>query len=256
MAAQTSTDTGPAEAEVAKAEEAAPQEQPAEAEVAKADGAEGKAAQVAVYDSRGNLVGVADPADITPLANVAAPSKGDDMDEAAAAPPADAMPDAAPADPADMTPAPAADAGTPADAVPDDDVAKATAGTEGTDEHAVLKSIIAEVVAAALDARAPAEDIAKSADVAAALGEVETLKARLAVVEEQPGMPKVFTNGAVPPASQLRGQDTGAVPVDVAKALERKKAFTAATAAEQNQMAGEMQQQAIDALAAVHAARR
>lgn len=67
----------------------------------------GKAAQVAVYDADGNLVGIADPADITPLADVAAPSKGDDPGKAAAAPPA--APSAAPGPPAD--------AGTPADEV-------------------------------------------------------------------------------------------------------------------------------------------
>jgi hypothetical protein len=56
-----------------------------------------------VYDEDGNLVGIVDPADITPLA-VAEPSIGN---------------------PADMTPAPPADAGTPADDVAN--IAKATA---------------------------------------------------------------------------------------------------------------------------------
>ena len=63
-----------------------------------------------------------------------------------------------------------------------------------------LESIIAKAVAAALDGNAPAEDIAKQADVAGLTQEVETLKARLATVEEQPAAPKVFTNGQVPPA--------------------------------------------------------
>ena len=74
-------------------------------------------------------------------------------------------------------------------------------------------------MAAALGAQAPAEDIAKQADVAGLLEQVETLKARLATVEEQPAAPKVFTNGQVPPAHQMRGQDQGApAAVDVAKA--------------------------------------
>lgn len=209
------------------------------------DGDGGKPEQVAVYDADGNLVGVADPADITPLANVKAPAKNDDGEK----------PEGEPAKPAadgDMTPAPAAGAGTPADDVnKQQDTPAATDDTQ--DAHEVLKGIVAEAVTAALDARAPAGDIAKSADVAAALEEVETLKARIAKVEEQPAQPKVFTNGQTPPAHMLRGQDRQGppAPVDVAKALERKRELYTADAPEQNRIAKEMQGEAIEALAAI-----
>ena len=133
------------------------------------------------------------------------------------APPADAAPDA---DPADMTPAPPAETGTPAAAVPDDGTVTKSITTP--DVFAALESAVAKAVAAALDGRTPHEDIAKQGDVAGLLEEVETLKARLATVEEQPAAPKVFTNGAVPPANMLRGQDKGAGPVDVAKAPEMR----------------------------------
>ena len=213
--------------------------------VIKADG-DGKAAQVAVYDADGNLVGVADPADITPLANVA-PAAKDEPGEVQAEPAAD---------PADMTPAPAADAGTPAGgAADDDDVAKATTAAPETSttttDADVLKGIVAEAVIAALDARGQAEGIAKG-DAAALREEVEVLKGRLATVESQPAAPKVFANGAVPPAHQLRGQDQGAAPVTVAKAAELRSAFRSADPAEQNRLANEMQQAAIGHLAALH----
>jgi hypothetical protein len=216
----------------------------ATAPVAKAGGDAGKPAQVAVYDASGNLVGVADPADITPLANVAAPAKGDDPDEAAAAePPADPAPAA---DPADMTPAPPADAGTPAD-----DVAKSGDGGT-TDVRAVLKSIVADAVAEILEGRPPAEDIAKQADVAGLGKKFEDLLVRVAKVEEQPAAPKVFTNGQTPPADQLRGQDRGTAPrVDVTKARERKAALAAADGPEQAVIAKQMQQDAIDAWSAL-----
>lgn len=224
--------------------------------VAKADtDAPAKPEQVAVYDSEGNLVGVADPADITPLANVKAPAKNQDDDDPAK------PEDAKPADPADLAPAPSADAGTPASGAVDDDVAKATTETsagepaDGTtsDEREVLKSLVTEAVTAAFGGQAPGEDIAKQADVIRGLSEqVETLKAQVVTLGEQPAMPKVFTNGATPPPGTLRGQDQGATAVDVAKAQEMRRQFLAADPAEQNRLAGEMQQGAINTLAALH----
>ena len=210
-------------------------------QVAKADDGDGKVTMQAVFDENGNLVGIVDPADITPVAG--AGGKSDD------APAADAAPAA---DDGDMTPQPPADAGTPADAPADDNVTK-----QDQDVYAVLKSIIAETVTAALGERAPAEDVAKQADVAGLLEEVETLKSRLATVEEQPAAPKVFTNGQTPPAHQLRGQDQGAPPpVDVAKAADLKRTLYTGTAQEQNKAFGELQAAAIDQLAAMHATRR
>jgi hypothetical protein len=151
-----------------------------------------------------------------------------------------------------MTPAPAAEAGTPADGV-----AKAgeTTTTDKPDAREELMSLVTKAVEAALDARTPAEDIAKTADVAGVSEEVTALKARIATLEEQPGVPKVFTNGATPPAHMMRGQDHGAREVDVAKARERKAELYAADAPEQARIAKEMQEDAIGVLAAMHAGR-
>ena len=212
------------------------------------DGA--KPSMQAVFDENGNLVGICDPADITPVSGAGGGSD-DGMQPGPAAAAAD-----------DMTPQPAAAAGIPADAVGksagEEDVITVTQDT--------LDSIIAKAVTAALGAVAPAQDVAKQADVAGALAEVELLKARLATVEKHPAAPGVFTNGAVPPqdarplpgAAQLRGQDQGGYPqVDVAKALERKKAlYGAAGAPEQDRIFKEMRDDAVTALAAIHAAGR
>jgi hypothetical protein len=213
--------------------------------VAKADGDDAEKPKMqAVFDQDGDLIGVVDPDAITPVAGAAASPAADDGMQAG---PAAA---AAPAD--DMTPQPPAEAGTPADAV-----GKAADENVITAQPADLDSIIAKAVAAALGATAPAEDVAKQADVAGALAEVELLKARLAKVEETPAAPKVFTNGAVPPAEQLRGQDQGrnSGQIDVAKALERRhELYTAPDAGTQNQIAKSMQGDAIAALTAIYAA--
>ncbi len=189
-------------------------------------------------------MGIVDPADITPVSGAGGGSGGGAQPDPAPAPAAD-----------DMQPQPPADAGTPADAV-----GKAAPEDVITVTRDVLKSIVAEAVSAAVDAAAPAQDVAKQADVAGALAEVDALKARIAKVEEQPAMPGVFTNGAVPPndarplpaQGQLRGQDTGAQPVDLAKSAEIRKAFLAADPAEQNRLANEMQRNAIATLAVIH----
>lgn len=236
-------------APVAKAEDgpSAPQDAAeAATAVAKADGDDGgKPAQVAVYDADGNLVGVANPDDITPLANVKASPKPDG-DEVTAEPAAD---------PADMTPQPPADAGTPAGAVDDDGTVAKQDGTIALTQD-VLKSIAADAARTALEAQgaAHAEVVAKmAADNAGLAEELEVVKARLKTVEETPAAPKVFTNGAVPPANQLRGQDQGAgQPVDVAKALELKHRMYTADPAEAKQIHDDLNQLAIDGIAAIH----
>jgi len=212
-------------------------------QVIKADG-EGKTPMCVVYDQKGRLIGIVAPDDITPVANSEAEPE-DDMD-----PDGDGTEAAAPADAAtDMTPQPAAEAGTPAGAVADD-VAK----QDGTITADMLESIIAKAVAAALGAQAPAQDVAKTADVAGLSEQVETLKARLAQVEEQPAAPKVFTNGAVPPAHQMRGQDQGTAPqqVDVAKALDLKHEMYTADPARAKQIHDDMSELARAQLAAIH----
>jgi hypothetical protein len=155
-----------------------------------------------------------------------------------------------------MNPQPPAEAGTPAD-----DVAKAT---QDPDTHAVLKSAVKEALAELLGAQGPAEDVAKQADVAGLRDRLEEMAGRLETVEKQDARPGVFANGAVPPEGaippsrpSLRGQDQGAPPpVDVAKAAEMKRQMYTADPADANRIANEMQQAAIDQLAAIHAARR
>jgi hypothetical protein len=217
-------------------------------QVAKADEPEGKAKMVAVFDSKGDLVGVCDPGDITPIAGADAPAANEE--EAKPAEPE------APADPADLTPAPAAAAGVPADGVAKADE-EPVAKSDDEDPQAVLKSTVTAALREVLDADPAREDIRKQADVIAKQSEeIEALKARLVTVEESPAAPKVFTNGQTPPPGTLRGQDQGAVPVDVAKARELKQTLYKGTAAEQNQAAEEMQRAAIAQLSAIHSAPR
>ena len=248
-------DTTPAEVEKTDAPEAAelaaaPEAAAGDGQVAKADDAEPDPKMQAVFDANGKLVGVVDPSAITPVAGAVAPDAAPDATDPAAADPA-----AAAAGAGDMTPAPAADAGTPAD----DKVGKQDPNGEVTISQDVLKGIVTEAVTALLDARTPGGDVAKQADVAGLLEQVDTLKARLATVEEQPAPPKVFHNGQTPPQPVLRGQDKGGDPsqIDVGKALERKhELYTAPDAARQNEIAKEMQSEAIAQLAAIHGARR
>jgi hypothetical protein len=243
-AAEPAADAVPAE--VAKDAQGPAESAPdgAEAPVAKADAEPadgGKPEQVAVYDSEGNLVGVADPADITPLSNVKAPAKNEGEPEP-------------PADPADMTPAPAAEAGTPADGVAKE--SQETAAGLPEDPQDVLKSIVTAAMSEVLGSDPAREDIRKQAEVIAAQsGEIEALKARLETVESNPAAPKVFTNGQTPPAHQMRGQDHGSREVDVAKARERKAELYAADAPEQARIAKEMQEDAIGIYAAMRAGR-
>lgn len=208
--------------------------------VAKADG--DKAPMMVVYNQAGDLVGIVSPDDITPVANSTA-----DPDDA---PAPEADPAGTPAAD-DMTPAPAAETGTPAATVPDDGTVAKQDGTITVTQD-VLKSIISEAVTVALGAQAPAQDIAKG-DVAGLREKVEALVADIEVLKEQPAMPKVFTNGQVPPAHQLRGQDQGAGrTVDVAKAAELKHTLYKGTAPEQKAAFDEMQQMAVDGLAALY----
>jgi hypothetical protein len=214
------------------------------AQVAKADdGGDGKVTMQAVFDEEGNLVGIVDPADITPVSGAGGSSGddsgGDDGDAAAAPAPA--------AD--DMTPQPPADAGTPADAVGKaaQDVITLTSD--------VAKSIAEQAAKTALEASeaAHAQVVAKmAADNAGLAEQVEAMKSRLETVENTPAAPRVFTNGQVPPAHTLRGQDQGGAQIDVAKARETRAAFLRADPAEQNRLANEMQQGAIAVLDALH----
>ena len=211
--------------------------------VAKADDGEKKAMQ-AVFDQDGDLIGIVDPDAIQPVTGAGGPSPSDaDGDGTDAAMPA--------ADDTDMTPQPPADTGTPADMPADDNVTKQDGTLNLTQD--VLKSIISDTVTVALGAREPAEDIAKQADVAGLRAKVDALLADVEVLKEQPAVPKVFVNGQVPPARQLRGQDEGAVPqVDVAKALDLKHEMYTADPVKAKQIHDDLSQMARDQLAAIH----
>jgi hypothetical protein len=216
--------------------------------VAKANGE--KPPVVVVYDQAGRLIGIVDPADVTPVANSEA-----EPDATGTGDTADAEDDSADDDTPDLEPQPAADAGTPADAPPDDDETV----TKTTDTDTISDMFKSSLLAAVEDVLTKnsadqAEKIAKTSDAVLELAElVETLKGRIGVLEEQPAQPKIFTNGATPPREHMRGQDHGAPPaVDVAKARELKGVLYRGTAAEQNRAANDMQAAAIAALQAIH----
>lgn len=233
--------------DVAKTAEAAP------APVAKAD----KPPQVAVYDANGNLVGVADPADITMIAAAKAPAANTDdatPDEPAA--PAAEAPDAPPTD---MTPAPAASVGTPADAVPadDDSVAKAAQPTENTEApHDVLKSSdIRDLVKAAITEQSARQgELIKSLEDRnreleerneALAKQAAELEDRLTKVENQPAVMAIASNGAIPPAHLMRGQDRGAPIGSTQGQILKARLAASDDAIEKKQIADEMQGLAI-----------
>jgi hypothetical protein len=246
---------GQAVTEMAKAAEPAP--------VAKAE----KTPQVAIYDANGNLVGTVDPAEITMLAPAKAPeaaAKADDgaMPEEPAAPAAEAPA----ATPTDLTPAPAASVGTPADAVPadDDTVAKAADTSTTEDPQNVLKGSITELVKAAYaEQSAPTGELIKSLEDrnrkleeqnAALVKHTAALEERLTKVENQPAVMAIASNGAIPPAHLMRGQDHGA-PADISKAQALRTAFKATDdAPTQQSLARDMNALAIEQLQAIHAA--
>lgn len=216
--------------------------------VAKAE----KTPQVAIYDANGNLVGTVDPAEITMLAPAKAPeaaAKADDMLDEPAAPAAEA-----PAAPTDLTPAPPASVGTPADAVPadDDSVAKA-AETTGNNEapQDVLKGSIQELVKAAIaEHSAPQGELIKSLEAQnlelkerneALAKQAAELGDRLTKVENQPAVMAIASNGAIPPAHQMRGQNRGAG-VDMTQGQILKARLAASDdAVEKKDIANQMQ---------------
>lgn len=231
------------------AKEAATVEAPAA--VAKAD----KPPQVAVYDANGNLVGVVDPADVTMIAAAKAPAAN--TDETTPDEPAAEAAEAPEMAPTDLTPAPPESVGTPADAVPADDenVAKATETTENNEAQDVLKGSIQELVKAAIaEHSAPTGELIKSLkDENVELKErnealakqAAELNERLTRVENQPAVMAIASNGAIPPAHQLRGQDHGAAIGATQGQILKARLAASDDAIEKKQIAEEMQGLAI-----------
>ena len=225
--------------------------QTAPAPVVKAD----KPPQVAVYDAHGNLVGVADPADITMIAAAKAPAANTD-DSAMPDEPAPAA-EAPDAPPTDMTPAPAASVGTPADAVPadDDTVAKATDTTENNEAQDVLKGSIHELVKAAITEQSAQQgELIKSLEDRnkeleerneALAKQAASLEERLTKVENQPAVMAIASNGAIPPAHLMRGQDRGAPAGTTQGQILKARLAASDDAIEKKQIADEMQGLAI-----------
>jgi len=198
--------------------------------------------QVAMYDRKGNLIGIVDPANIVPVA-VPEDDEPDEMPPVADDP-----------ETVDLTPEPSAEVGIPADTAPDDDVAKTTNPTTNTPSDAESSNTDATT---SPDGHSATQEraIAKQAETIAQLAEtVETLKGQIRALEEQPAEPKVFTNGAVPPPRpQLRGQDRGAPSADVAKARELKKSlYQGPDATGQNAIHNQLNEMAIAELQNIH----
>lgn len=175
--------------------------------------------QVAVYNADGKLVGTVDQADLIPIAAPQAPDGGDEQGASDDSGTDDASAAAAGGD--DLAPQPAADAGTPADAgmatapvadetSPADDVTKGADAGDEQDQEAVLKALVDERVKEALQGYVSAEE--HSTVVKALEGQIADLSAL--------APSRVLTQGALPPAHQMRGQDQGSSEVEVAKAAE------------------------------------
>lgn len=277
--AETTEASGQAPAMGARQPEATPPAGTVVSDVAKAKGDP----QLVVYDESGNLLGIVDPGDLTPVANAgAAEPDGDGGVQA----PDDAPAAAAP--PTDLTPAPPAEVGTPAEDVTDDTAAMTKTTPETTlgesTSDGLLKAALqdfgaqqAQVLKAALqelDQRREAQideltkdtgerisaltkQVEQYAERNSALQEtVAKQAAQITALENAPATREVVRNGQLPPDHLLRGQQYGAAAsaIDIAKAQQRRAAlYAASTAAEQNQIAREMNADAITALQAIHA---
>lgn len=218
--------------------------------------ADGEKKMVAVYDKRGNLVGIVDPEKITMIEG----AEADDEDDTAADM-SDSDESGDDTETTDLTPEPPAEAGTPADAVPtEDDDADVTKTTNDSNTPSEMsQSSFLELVKSALGEHS-ANTTAQVATIGDAVlelaGMVETLKGQIKALEEQPAEPRVFTNGATPPRDQMRGQDRGAPPIDVTKAAELKATvYRGYNTSEQKQAADTLMGAAIARLSEIHQGR-
>ncbi|MET7944344.1 hypothetical protein [Streptomyces sp. NPDC005302] len=212
-----------------------------------------KTPQVAVYDKSGKLVGIVEPGDITMIADAEPDAPAEPAaDEAVAEPAAPETPD--------LEPAPPAEVGTPADGIlVDEDVTKTTTPTTDTapDDELLKRSDVTAMITAALAERSDSQTelLARQAgEIGELTKSVETLTGLVKTLEEQPAAPKVFTQGAVPPSTALRGQDRGGpMAATIAQGQELKKSlYEAPDATAQNKIAVDMQALAIAQLAQIH----
>ena len=210
-----------------------------------------KAEQVPVvpmFDAKGNLTGFVMPDNVIPIAQPPAPV----ADEAAADDATDA-PEPADGPPADMAPAPPATVGTPADATAtDDDTNVAKAATNDGHAETVLKSIAQDLFKAAFDDYSAQQETAaasartRQAEIVKSLEERnQALENRLAAVENAPAVMAIASNGAIPPAHMMRGQDQGGRP-DMSQGQALRKQWSASDdAVEQKRLSDEMNGMAI-----------
>ncbi|WP_369043504.1 hypothetical protein [Streptomyces sp. Midd1] len=212
-----------------------------------------KTPQVAVYDKSGKLVGIVEPGDITMIADAEPDAPAEPAAEEAAA-------EATTPETPDLAPAPPAEVGTPADGIlVDEDVTKTTTPTTETapEDDLLKRSDVTAMIEAALAERSAsqAELLTRQAgEIGELTKSVETLTGLVKTLEEQPAVPKVFTQGAVPPSTALRGQDAGGpMAATIAQGQQLKKSlYDAPDATTQNRIAVDMQALAIAQLAQIH----
>jgi hypothetical protein len=181
---------------------------------------------VAVFNAKGDLVGVVKPGAIQPIDGGAAPESSEDPAEEATETPAEES-----AEPGsdELQAAPAAAVGTPTNA------------PEPVTTDPVEKADIASVIKEALDVQAESF----SAIVKGLQDDIEFLKA--------PAPSKVHANGAsLPDPRHMRGQDQGGQPAVTSEDL-RKSLATATTSEQRESISAAMQKQAADALTAIRA---
>jgi len=165
------------------------------ADVAKAKGDP----QTAVYDAKGNLMGVMDPADLIPVAAPTPPEGGGDTQKAEDAPAEPAAAPAAPAAPAeDAAQIPGTDTVAAPAPTPDDDVAKSVdADTDPVAKAA--KDAVQQAVRDALDPLTEAlAPLAKKLDDNAEIADVvKNLQEQIEIIKQMPDDRKAIAlNGA------------------------------------------------------------
>jgi hypothetical protein len=178
----------------------------------------------AVYDKAGCLIGVVAPDSITPV---------EQPEEPETEPEPEAETDPAAVDPDD--------AGQPTDTMAKADIEALVKEAAET----AAENVRAEMTKALEDQKTEHASV------------VEGLVAKITALEEAPDpRARVLSNGAVPPAEHLRGQDSGdgVLKAAVDGSAELRKAWMdEGDANQQKVLADQMQDKAVEALTAIHA---